>query len=88
MVKKLLERFYERELRKQQQQQKQIELRMLNMLKTKGDKIYVKCKGKIICIIVGQTKKSQYFPKLLEHYSGTVKVELDPSNNAAKGDLN
>ena len=55
MVKKLLERFYERELRKQQQQQKknQIELRMLNMLKTKGDKIYVKCKGKIICIIVG-----------------------------------
>ena len=53
MVKKLLERFYERELRKQQQQQKQIELRMLNMLKTKGDKIYVKCKGQIICIIVG-----------------------------------
>ena len=31
----------------------QIELRMLNMLKTKGDKIYVKCKGQIICIIVG-----------------------------------
>ena len=55
MVKKLLERFYERELRKQQQQKKknQIELRMLNMLKTKGDKIYVKCKGQIICIIVG-----------------------------------
>ena len=55
MVKKLLERFYERELRKQQQQQQknQIELRMLNMLKTKGDKIYVKCKGQIICIIVG-----------------------------------
>ena len=55
MVKKLLERFYERELRKQQQQQqqKQIELRMLNMLKTKGDKIYVKCKGQIMCIIVG-----------------------------------
>ena len=53
MVKKLLERFYERELRKQQQQQRQIELRMLNMLKTKGDKIYVKCKGQIICIIVG-----------------------------------
>ena len=53
MVKKLLERFYQRELRKQQQQQKQIELRMLNMLKTKGDKIYVKCKGQIICIIVG-----------------------------------
>ena len=24
----------------------------------------------------------------MEHYSGTVKVELDPSNNAAKGDLN
>ena len=69
-------------------------LRVEKVIKKKGDKLYVKCKGydnsfnswiDIYRYIF--YKKSQYFPKPYECFSGNIKVQLNRSNYATKADL-
>ena len=81
--------FYEKELQKTNQQ----EFRIENVIKRKGDKLYVKWKGydnsfnswidkKRHCI-----KMNQYFPKPYEPFGGDINVKVDLSNYATKTDL-
>ena len=65
----------------------QKEFRIEKVIKTKGDKRYVKWKGMIIPSIAGLIKKtfykmSQYFPKPYEPFGGEINVKVDLSNYA------
>ena len=79
--------FYEKELQKTNEK----EFRAEKVIKRKGDKLYIKWKGYDSYCNSGIYKKdivqmSEYFPESTSS-GGEVKVELDLSNYAIKGDL-
>ena len=59
MVKKLLEPFTKKRITKNKSVQKN-EFRIEQVIKRKGDKLYVKWKGTITHLIVGQIKMAWY----------------------------
>ena len=79
--------FYEKELQKTNEKG----FRAEKVIKRKGDKLYIKWKGYNSYCNSGIYKKdivqmSEYFPESTSS-GGEVKVELDLSNYAIKGDL-
>ena len=81
--------FYGKEL----QTTSQKEFRIEKVLKRKGDKLYVKCKGYDNRFNTWINKKrtlikiSQYFPKPFNsHFGDSIKVKIDLSNYATKTD--
>ena len=77
--------FYQKELQKTNQE----EFRIEKVIKTKGDKMYVKWKGydnSFNSWIEISYKMSQYFP-LCNNSSENIKVDLDLSNYASKKDI-
>ena len=88
MVKNIIGTFSEKEVQKIDQQESGIE----KVIKTKGDKLYVKWKGYDNSFNSWIDKKdllkmSQYFPKPYELFGGDINVKVDLSNYATKTDL-
>ena len=68
------------------QKTKQKEFRIEKVIKRKGDKIHVKCKGYDNSFDSWINKKDKYFPKP-KSLEANVKVEIDLSNYVTKADL-
>ena len=65
---------------------------MEKVLKRKGDKLYVKCKGYNNQFNSWIDKKyliktSQYFPKPFRSFGENINLKVDFSNHAARADL-
>ena len=85
---KKFENFYEKEWQKINQR----EIKIKKVIMKKGGKIYVKCKGydNLFTSWIDKKKtlykiRHRHFPKLYNRFGGNVKVELDLSNYARKG---
>ena len=94
----IMGKIYKKELQKTNQQGFRIE----NVIKRKGDKLYVKWKAydnsfnswinkkKLVWFYWLQfycIKISQYFPKSYEPFGGDINVKVDLSNYATKSDI-
>ena len=80
--------FFEKEFQKT----KQKEFRIENVIKKKGNKLYVKLNGYDHSFNSWIDKKdllqmSQYFPKLYKPFGGDINAKVDFSNYARKADL-